>query len=118
MEKAALLAEIERKVAVCRRCDLWKRTKHAVPGEGNPDAKVVFIGEAPGFYEDTVGRPFVGAAGKLLESTLAEIDIAREDVFIANVVKHRPPENRDPVPNEIAACGVWLDQHIEGIKTR
>jgi len=118
MEKGALLAEIERKVALCQRCDLWKGTKHSVPGEGNPEAKVVFIGEAPGFYEDQIGKPFVGAAGKLLESTLAEIGINRTDVFIANVVKHRPPENRDPAPNEIAACSLWLDQQLEVINPR
>lgn len=118
MERSILLEEIAKKVSVCQRCDLWKGTNHAVPGEGNPEAKVVFIGEAPGFYEDKEGRPFVGAAGKLLEQMLGEIGLSRKDVFIANVVKHRPPENRDPLPGEIASCKIWLDQQLEVIGPR
>lgn len=116
MEQSILLSEIAKKVADCQRCGLWKGTTHAVPGEGNPNAKVVFVGEAPGFYEDREGRPFVGAAGKLLEQTLGEVGLKRSDVFIANVIKHRPPENRDPLPTEIAACRIWLDQQLEIIR--
>jgi uracil-DNA glycosylase len=118
MERSLLLAEIAKKVEVCQRCDLWKGTSHAVPGEGNPEAKVVFIGEAPGFYEDRDGRPFVGAAGKLLDKMLLLIGLSRKEVFIANVVKHRPPENRDPLPAEISACKIWLDQQLEVINPR
>jgi len=118
MENGVLLAEIAKKIGVCQRCSLWKGTKHAVPGEGNSAAKVMFIGEAPGFYEDQVGRPFVGAAGKLLTQSLEEVGISREEVFIGNVIKHRPPENRDPLPTEISACRTWLDQQLEVIRPK
>ncbi|MDP2671855.1 MAG: uracil-DNA glycosylase [bacterium] len=118
MDKTALLADIAKKIEVCQRCELWKGTTHAVPGEGNPEAKVVFIGEGPGFYEDQQGRPFVGRAGILLNQVLGEIGMKREEVFIGNVVKHRPPENRDPLPAEISACRLWLDQQVEIIRPK
>lgn len=87
----------------------------AVPGEGPPDAKVMFIGEAPGFNEDRQGRPFVGAAGQFLEELLALAGLRRSDVFIANVIKHRPPDNRDPEPDEIAACSQFLERQIAAL---
>ncbi len=118
MENATLLAEIAKKIEACQRCSLYQGARHSVPGEGNPEAKVIFIGEAPGFYEDQEGRPFVGAAGKLLTQSLESIGLSREDVFIANVLKHRPPENRDPLPTEINSCRVWLDQQLEVLRPR
>jgi len=118
MDKAAVLNSISEKIANCRRCNLWKETTHSVPGEGNPSSKVVFIGEGPGYNEDKLGRPFVGRAGKLLDKVLLSIGILREDVFITNIIKHRPPENRDPESGEITACKIWLDQQLEVIKPK
>ena len=89
-----------------------------VPGEGPPDADIMFIGEAPGFHEDQQGRPFVGAAGQFLEKLLASINLSRHDVYIANVIKCRPPNNRDPQPDEMAACRLHLDRQIELIKPK
>jgi len=89
-----------------------------VPGEGPENAEIVFIGEAPGFHEDQQGRPFVGAAGKFLEELLADIGLTRDDVFIANVIKCRPPGNRDPLPEEIDACRSFLDRQIELIQPK
>jgi DNA polymerase len=94
---------------------LHQGTINGVPGEGPPDAKIVFIGEAPGFNEDRQGRPFVGAAGQFLEELLGLAGLKRRDVFIANVVKHRPPNNRDPEPDEIAACALFLERQIAAI---
>lgn len=108
--------ELSSVIRECRKCPLWKDTHNAVPGEGNPAAKLVFIGEAPGKQEDLTGRPFVGRAGSLLERLLAGIGLTRSDVFIANIVKHRPPENRDPRESEIEACTPYLDQQIRLIK--
>ncbi len=108
-ELEALAAE----VAECTRCLLHRGRTKAVPGEGPEDADVMFIGEAPGFHEDQQGRPFVGAAGKFLEELLDSIGMKREDVFIANVIKCRPPGNRDPLPEEIEACKPFLDRQIE-----
>lgn len=118
MDKGPLLKELAKKIHDCKRCDLWKSATHAVPGEGNPDTKVAFIGEGPGFREDQLGRPFVGQAGKLLDKLLASIELPRDKVFIGNVIKHRTPENRDPLPSEIAACKFWLDQQLEIINPR
>jgi len=89
-----------------------------VPGEGPENAEIVFIGEAPGFHEDQQGRPFVGAAGKFLEELLESIGLTRKDVFIANVIKCRPPGNRDPLPEEINACRPFLDRQIELIQPK
>ena len=97
----------------CTDCPLASGRTHAVPGEGNPQADVMFIGEAPGFQEARQGRPFVGPAGKLLDGLLASIGTNRDDVFIANMVKCRPPDNRDPAPRELAACTKFLDRQIE-----
>jgi uracil-DNA glycosylase len=104
----AIAAEVE----VCTACELHKGRTRAVPGEGPVNAELMFIGEAPGYNEDQQGRPFVGAAGKLLEELLAEIGLTREDVWIGNVVKCRPPQNRDPRPEEIAACAGYLERQI------
>jgi len=112
-EKKKKLEEIAGKVAACKKCPLYKNATKAVPGEGNPNAEVMFIGEGPGYWEDQEGRPFVGQAGKLLDNLLQLIKLPRKKVFIANVVKHRPPGNRDPLPQEIKACREFLDGQIE-----
>lgn len=109
---AAALDEIAREVSVCTACELHKGRTRAVPGEGPVNAEIMFIGEAPGRNEDQQGRPFVGQAGKLLEELLAEIALTRDDVWIGNVVKCRPPNNRDPQPEEIAACAGYLERQI------
>ena len=110
MSSERLLAAIADEVRSCARCPLAARRAQAVPGEGNPESDVLLVGEGPGAREDATGRPFVGRAGQLLEELLASIGWAREDVFIANVVKCRPPGNRDPEPDEIAACASYLDR--------
>ncbi|MEM3726210.1 MAG: type-4 uracil-DNA glycosylase [Candidatus Bathyarchaeia archaeon] len=116
--KAELLKAIAAEVVVCRKCHLWRTRKNAVSGEGNPDALVVFVGEAPGYWEDVKGKPFVGAAGKFLESLLAIAGFSREDVFICNVLKCRPPGNREPLPLEIQTCTPYLDRQIKVIQPK
>src|SRR6266700_6208462 len=116
MSPEEILKEIAAEVSVCTKCDLSKGRTKAVPGEGNPHAKIFFIGEGPGFHEDRQGRPFVGPAGQFLDELLSSINLKRADVFITNVVKCRPPNNRDPLPEEIAACNDYLDRQIEAIK--
>ncbi len=106
------LEKIASEIATCTKCPLHLSREKAVPGEGPPDAEIMFIGEGPGFHENQSGRPFVGAAGKFLDELLASIGLRREDVFITNVVKCRPPGNRDPQPDEIAACREYLDRQI------
>ncbi len=113
------MSELERlaaEVAECTKCLLHRGRTHAVPGEGPEDADIMFVGEAPGFHEDQQGRPFVGAAGQFLEELLESIDLTREDVFITNVIKCRPPGNRDPLPQEISACEPYLDRQIALIR--
>jgi len=105
-------------VAGCTRCALAQGRTQVVFGSGDPDADLMFVGEAPGFHEDKQGVPFVGAAGKLLDQLLAEIGLARSDVFVANVLKCRPPGNRDPQPEEIEACESHLFRQIELIRPR
>ena len=107
------LAELERQVRTCVDCPLHAGRANAVPGEGPPDAEILFIGEGPGAQEDRQGRPFVGPAGNLLEDLLLSIGMTREQVYIANMVKCRPPNNRDPMPDEIAACAKYLERQIE-----
>jgi DNA polymerase len=114
-EKGKALEEIAAGIRECRRCELYKTRTQAVPGEGPADARVMLIGEAPGWNEDQQGRPFVGAAGKFLEELLGAAGLSRGDVFITNIVKSRPPGNRDPLPDEIAACVPWLERQIEVI---
>ena len=101
----------------CTRCKLYRTRSNAVPGEGPVDARIMFIGEGPGANEDQTGRPFVGAAGQLLEQLLATIGLTREDVYIANVVKCRPPGNRDPEADEIEACKPYLGRQLKIIDT-
>jgi uracil-DNA glycosylase family 4 len=115
MSSVDILKEIAAEVSVCSKCDLCKSRTKAVPGEGNPQASILFIGEGPGFNEDKQGRPFVGPAGQFLEELLASINLKRSDVFITNVVKCRPPNNRDPEPREIAACNDYLDRQVAAI---
>ncbi|BCU70277.1 type-4 uracil-DNA glycosylase [Stygiolobus caldivivus] len=113
------LQEIADQVRSCKKCDLWKTRKNAVPGEGNPQAEIMFIGEAPGENEDLEGRPFVGAAGKLLTKLITEVlGLKREEVYITNVVKCRPPENRDPTDSEILSCSPYLKAQIDLIKPK
>ena len=112
-DRQAKLNEIACQVKQCQRCPLYKTANKAVPGQGNSGAKIMFIGEAPGYNEDQQGVPFCGAAGNLLDKLLASIGLKREAVFIGNVIKHRPPQNRDPLPTEIKACQPYLDQQIE-----
>lgn len=113
MEAAEKLDSLREQIAVCTRCELHRAATNAVPGEGNPNARILLIGEAPGFHEDAKGTPFVGNSGKFLTELLAKAGLSREDVFITNVVKHRPPGNRDPLPDEMAACAHWLEEQIE-----
>jgi len=112
------LSEIHEDIAHCTKCELSKYRTRAVPGEGAANADIMFIGEAPGWHEDQQGRPFVGPAGQFLEQLLASIGLRRNQVFIANVIKCRPPGNRDPLPDEILACRHWLEQQIELIKPK
>ena len=115
-DKAILeLDAVAAEVAVCPKCELARSRTHAVPGEGNPHARVMLIGEGPGWHEDQQGRPFVGNAGKFLNELLALAGLKREEVFITNVVKCRPPGNRDPMPDEIAACAPYFDRQIGAI---
>jgi uracil-DNA glycosylase len=114
----ATLGEVAEAVRICQHCRLFKTAQHGVPGEGNPDADFVCVGEAPGATEDETGRPFVGQAGQLLTKILAAINLSREDVFICNVIKHRPPANRNPAPDEIAACSPYLIRQLELIRPK
>jgi uracil-DNA glycosylase len=108
------LAELYRKIAACTDCEELARTRtRTVPGEGPDKPQIAFIGEAPGFHEDQQGRPFVGQAGQFLEQLLNSIGLKRSDVYICNVIKCRPPNNRDPLPIEIKNCQKWLDQQLE-----
>ncbi len=112
------LTDMYEQIRVCPKCDLAKSRTNAVPGEGPEDAEIMFIGEAPGFHEDRLGRPFVGAAGQYLDELLGLIGVDRNKVYITNVVKCRPPQNRDPQPHEMEACRPYLDCQIELIKPK
>ena len=114
----SLLTELYEQIALCQKCDIARSRTSVVPGEGAEDADIMFIGEAPGWHEDQQGRPFVGPAGQFLDRLLASIDLNREQVYIANVIKCRPTGNRDPLPSEITNCQPWLDSQIEIIKPR
>ncbi|HEY6287391.1 MAG TPA: uracil-DNA glycosylase [Ktedonobacteraceae bacterium] len=115
MSTEEILDEVAAEVSTCTKCDLCKGRTKAVPGEGNQHARIMFIGEGPGYHEDTQGRPFVGPAGQFLVELLASINLKRTDVFITNVVKCRPPGNRDPLPAEINACNDYLERQIAAI---
>jgi uracil-DNA glycosylase len=112
------LAEVAKEATVCTRCELHNSRKKAVPGEGPATADIMFIGEGPGFYENEQGRPFVGAAGKFLDELLAKIGMDRSKVFITNVVKCRPPGNRDPQADELEACRPYLERQIAAINPK
>ncbi len=112
---AAVLEQIAKEIATCTNCSLCKNRTKTVPGEGSAVARLLFIGEAPGYHEDQQGRPFVGASGQLLDRLLKAIKTPRQEVFIANVVKCRPPNNMDPTPEQIAACKPYLDRQIAAI---
>ncbi|GAB4526253.1 MAG: uracil-DNA glycosylase [Anaerolineae bacterium] len=112
------LEQLEEAIHSCTLCPLHQGRTRAVPGEGPPNADIMFIGEGPGFHEDRQGRPFVGAAGQFLEELLASIGMTRQQVYIANVVKCRPPGNRDPLPNELSACEPYLERQIQLIKPK
>ena len=112
------LTEFYEEIANCERCILSQARKNTVPGEGPEDAEIMFIGEGPGFHEDQQGRPFVGSAGRFLEELLEDIGLRREEVYICNVIKCRPPGNRDPLPEEIEACKPHLDRQIELLSPR
>lgn len=118
MDKREELERIAEGVKNCKKCSLWESATNSVPGEGNPDAEVMFIGQCPGYWEDQKGKPFVGQAGKLLDNLLGSIGLRRSEVFIANVLKHRPPGNRDPLPEEVEACHDWLIRQIEIIQPK
>ncbi len=116
MSSEEILKEVAVEVSTCSKCKLCNGRTKAVPGEGPPSAKILFIGEGPGYHEDKQGRPFVGPAGQFLDELLASINLRRSDVFITNVVKCRPPNNRDPEPSEITACNDYLDRQIDAIQ--
>jgi DNA polymerase len=107
------LSQVAAEVRVCPLCELSRSRTNAVPGEGNPEARVMLIGEGPGHHEDQQGKPFVGASGKFLSELLLNAGLSREEVFITNVVKCRPPGNRDPLPDEIAACRPYLRRQVQ-----
>lgn len=115
MNSDEALKQIAKEVSVCEKCPLYHSRKNAVPGEGPADAEIMFIGEGPGFYENEQGRPFVGAAGKFLDELLSQAGLQRTDVWIGNVVKCRPPGNRDPQPVELETCNQYLERQIEAI---
>ena len=116
--KFSTLTELNAAVATCTLCPLYLDARNPVPGEGNPNADFMCVGEAPGATEDELGRPFVGQAGQLLDKILAAIKLARDDVYICNVLKHRPPGNRNPMPDEVQACSPYLLRQIELIQPR
>ena len=118
MSKRDLMKPLADEIKACRKCGLWRQRKNAVPGEGNLGAVVILVGEAPGYWEDVKGRPFVGAAGKILDEMLSKAGISRSDVYITNVVKCRPPENRDPRTSEIETCTPYLDRQIKIVKPK
>ena len=112
------MEELNMQIYGCKKCRLWKDAKHAVPGEGPLNARVMFVGQNPGADEDELGRPFVGRAGRYLTKTLAEYGIKRKDLFITNIVKHVSPKNRKPYPDEVAACLHYLTAQISFIKPK
>lgn len=112
------LHDLSLRVKNCTACPLYQGTANPVPGDGSPDAQIMFIGEAPGYHEDQQGLPFVGRAGQLLNKGLALIHLKRDDVYIANVIKHRPPENRDPTAEELTACRPYLLEQIQIIQPK
>jgi uracil-DNA glycosylase family 4 len=118
MSAEETLAQVAQEVSQCTRCELHRTRKQAVPGEGPANTEIMLIGEGPGFHENEQGRPFVGAAGKFLEELLAQAGLKRSDVWIGNVVKCRPPGNRDPQPEELSSCDDYLERQIKAINPK
>lgn len=118
MDSAEILNEVAAQVTVCEKCNLHLSRKKAVPGEGPANVELMFIGEGPGFYENEQGRPFVGQAGSFLDELLERAGVTRAKVFITNVVKCRPPGNRDPLPEELSACRGYLERQIEALNPK
>jgi uracil-DNA glycosylase len=118
MNAEEALAQVAKEVSGCQKCALYHSRKKAVPGEGPANAEIMFIGEGPGFHENEQGRPFVGAAGQFLDELLTQAGLKRPDVWIGNVVKCRPPANRDPLPEELAACNEYLERQITAINPK
>ena len=118
MEPEDILAKVVEEVQDCTKCELHFSRKKGVPGEGAASVEIMFVGEGPGFHENEQGRPFVGPAGRFLDELLAQVGMQRQDVFIGNVVKCRPPGNRDPRPEELAACDIYLEQQIQAINPK
>ena len=118
MNSKEILEQVAQEVSACTKCVLNYSRKKAVPGEGPANARIMFIGEGPGFHENEQGRPFVGAAGKFLDDLLGKINMKRTDVFITNVVKCRPPGNRDPLPEELESCSDYLERQIQAINPK
>lgn len=118
MKKQKILKDLDTSMAASCTCTLKKTATQAVPGEGNPDADIMFVGEAPGKNEDREGVPFIGTAGKFLVEMLATVGLKREDIYITNIVKYRPPGNRDPFPKEVLACEEWLHEQIKIIQPK
>jgi DNA polymerase len=116
--KQKRMDELIHQIRECRKCTLWKNAKNSVPGEGDLNTSLMMIGEAPGYHEDIKGQPFVGSAGRVLDELLMSIGIKRNEVFIGNIIKHRPDENRDPNEEEIKACGSYIERQIQIIKPR
>lgn len=116
--KSQQLQYIAKLVAQCQKCNLYKTATNPVPGHGDTESGIVLIGEAPGFHEDQKGLPFVGGSGHLLDKLLNSIKLTREKVFICNILKHRPPDNRDPLPNEIKLCTPYLKAQLKILKPR
>ncbi len=118
MNKTELINKIKEHIEVCKKCELWKTKTNPVIGEGSLDSEIIFIGEAPGFNEDKQGKPFVGQAGKIFDELLNSVGLKREEIYITNIIKCRPPENRNPTSEEITACSFYLDRQIEIIKPK
>ncbi len=118
MDKQKELEKIAEEVKTCQTCSLAQSATRSVPGNGNPNAEIMMVGEAPGYWEDQKGIPFVGPAGKLLDELLASINLNREKVFVTNVLKHRPPGNRDPLPEEVKVCQPFLERQINIIQPK
>ena len=112
------MAELNERIRNCRKCRLWQCARNAVPGEGPLDARIMLVGQNPGAEEDRIGKPFVGRAGKFLNSALNKIGVNREELFVTNIVKHVTPKNRKPLPDEIAACVTYLNSQLSEIKPR
>jgi len=115
MSAEETISQLAKEISACTKCILHESRKKSVPGDGPATAEIMFIGEGPGFHENEQGHPFVGASGKFLDQLLAQAGVTREDVFIANVVKCRPPGNRDPLPDELATCDVYLEAQMKAI---